>query len=74
MTHNWNNSWFSVFRVSIWAEMHNAGEVVSLVEMRYFRVSVLFEVIFFARPNIFPLNCNIIVTVIGAVHVVESKC
>lgn len=53
--------------------MHDAVIVVGAIEMRHLLVAVLTEIAFGSVFDIFPLNRNVIVSIICALHVIEAK-
>lgn len=63
-----------IFRKSVCTVVQNAIIVVGGVKMRYVGARVFFKIVLFTRPDIFIVDFNIIVSIISALHVMETEC
>lgn len=73
-THSGYNGWFSIFRKSIGAVMQNTVIVIGGIEVCHYGMGVFSEIVLFALFHIFIMNFNIIISIVCALHVMETKC
>lgn len=72
-TYNRHNCWLFVFRECIRLIMHHAVIIICGIEVCHFLVGILIEIAFRPFLNIFPMNCDIIISVVSTLHVIETK-
>lgn len=73
-THVWYDGWSLIFGECIRCVMHYTVVVVSGIEMAHFLITVLCKIARRALHHIFIMNCDKIITIVCALHVMKTKC
>lgn len=72
-THNRHNGWLAVLWKSIRAVVQHTEVIIGGIEMRHLFAGVFVKIIFCAGSNIFPFDCDVIVTIVCTLHVIETE-